>query len=531
MQPLPDMFGPSSIRVLDAPNFSGTRRSNSNDPYVTVDQKSGIPISSPRQYSVTRDQVALRNTSLFIPHLNDPGSLWINGVPQADTDFTPHPFPGSGLFYIKSEIDAVLLNPVDNQLSIRAEVGQIPQGISAVLIGPAASVERLTGYLQSLGLTINGLSLIGLILNIPLSLIIWFLANDRLLGSAGILFCIYFLLLQIWEQIQAVPLSAPMLDGLALLLCFLVSRHQDIPVIHRTVLRTFCCIVLLCVATQAFGYAAGWSGTSIFPVLWTSELAIVASLFLIPPFMAVIKTRQFQTLLLSSRSEAEIKSKALEQTESRLREEIANAAVLKERQRFTRDVHDGIGGQLLSLLLKVRSRRTTFEDIEYSLQNGLNDLRLVVDSLDHVGDDLGGALTTFHARAEAQLAAERIAFKWHQDAELDKVEMDTRTILHIYRFLQEVVSNVNRHAKASHMEIAVNMAPDREHVTVRAKDNGVGFDVAQQPKGRGLRSLHERAEKVDGELTLQSSSDGTEVRFSVPVSDKRRLPTDPASLS
>ena len=69
-------------------------------------------------------------------------------------------------------------------------------------------------------------------------------------------------------------------------------------------------------------------------------------------------------------------------------------AILEERQRFTRDIHDGIGGQLVSLLLRARRGKLGKNEMIQEIQSGINDLRLIVDSMDHVGDDLSSALVS-----------------------------------------------------------------------------------------------------------------------------------------
>ena len=80
-------------------------------------------------------------------------------------------------------------------------------------------------------------------------------------------------------------------------------------------------------------------------------------------------------------------------------EELARRETLVgERQRLMRDMHDGIGGQLMGLLFASRRHAIPQAELTESLQLVIDELRLIIDSLDTVGETLGTALATFRAR-------------------------------------------------------------------------------------------------------------------------------------
>jgi signal transduction histidine kinase len=81
------------------------------------------------------------------------------------------------------------------------------------------------------------------------------------------------------------------------------------------------------------------------------------------------------------------------------------AMLLEERSRIMRDMHDGIGGQLLGLILQARSRKLSDEKLVSGLEQSLDDLRLVVDSLEQGEGSLTGALGAFRARIEPRCEA------------------------------------------------------------------------------------------------------------------------------
>ena len=196
--------------------------------------------------------------------------------------------------------------------------------------------------------------------------------------------------------------------------------------------------------------------------------------------------------------------------------------MLQERQRFTRDMHDGIGGQLLSLLMRVRTGRVGMDGIETEIQSGINDLRLVVDSLDHVGDDLSDALITFHSRARAQLDAANITLDWSQSETIDSEKFKTRRILNLYRFLQETITNIVRHSDAQTARVEILSLPELDTLRVIIEDNGKGLKSSMQNKaGKGLKNMRSRAEKLKGNLRFETPAlgTGTRIELEMPLSE------------
>ncbi|MBF0334765.1 MAG: hypothetical protein HQL38_12505 [Alphaproteobacteria bacterium] len=120
----------------------------------------------------------------------------------------------------------------------------------------------------------------------------------------------------------------------------------------------------------------------------------------------------------------------LDRLGARLREEVAAAAealrrsfaaeqaqekkaVLKgERVRLMSDLHDGIAGQLVSILALCELRETDTAGVAEAIRGALTDLRLVVASLEDAGDDLGVMLALFRERIEPQLAAYGMEPSW-----------------------------------------------------------------------------------------------------------------------
>ena len=92
----------------------------------------------------------------------------------------------------------------------------------------------------------------------------------------------------------------------------------------------------------------------------------------------------------------------------------------------------------------------------------------------------------------------------------------------VFRLLQESLTNIAKHAKASHAEIAMDMEDGRLNLTIR--DNGVGFDPAA-PRGSqsfGLLGIRERLYLLSGEVRIESSpGNGCVIEIQIPLSGKQ----------
>src|SRR6202012_3202774 len=106
--------------------------------------------------------------------------------------------------------------------------------------------------------------------------------------------------------------------------------------------------------------------------------------------------------------EAEEKLKA---SFAREQERERAAALARERARLMRDLHDGLGGQLVSIV--ALSERGSTGSIGEAARAALKDLRLVIDSMDDIDGDLMLALASWRDRAAAQLRPHEITLDWH----------------------------------------------------------------------------------------------------------------------
>ena len=149
----------------------------------------------------------------------------------------------------------------------------------------------------------------------------------------------------------------------------------------------------------------------------------------------------------SPRCAAEEKLKA---SFAREEERARAAALARERTRLMRDLHDGLGGQLVSIVA-LSERGNGSAGIGDAARAALKDLRLVIDSMDDIGGELMLALGSWRERAMAQLRPHDIALDWRAvTAQGLPVHPELRPwhVIQIVRLLDEAVTNAVKHANA-----------------------------------------------------------------------------------
>ncbi|NJD24784.1 MAG: PAS domain S-box protein [Betaproteobacteria bacterium] len=219
---------------------------------------------------------------------------------------------------------------------------------------------------------------------------------------------------------------------------------------------------------------------------------------------------------------------ALRQSRERLRELAAYINTLREEQRsrIARELHDVVGGMLTSMKLDIQriSRRTQdpelkaiVGDLLHLAQESIQTVRTISEdlrpgALDHLG--LGAALQAmlrqFSERTEVVSHLHRGGF----DAQLPQAQATAA-----YRICQEALTNIARHADATH--VVVRLTNGEGWLTVEIEDNGRGL-VSLTPTGKsiGLVSMAERAREFGGNLASRpGATGGTCLILRMPLED------------
>ncbi len=208
------------------------------------------------------------------------------------------------------------------------------------------------------------------------------------------------------------------------------------------------------------------------------------------------------------------KHRELQENFERLRTLEKENTRVEERERIMRDIHDGVGGNLVSALAVVDTEKPDLEQLNHILRDGLNNLRLITDSLNPVDNDLTTVIGAWRSRVQPLLESCNLHLKWQVD-DLPEVEgLGPQSILHILCILQETVTNILKHANAT--EVTVRTGQNDNSVFVEIVDNGSGY-AAQNTTGHGLINMRHRAQAINANVGMETGPQGTTMRLTLPM--------------
>jgi len=217
-----------------------------------------------------------------------------------------------------------------------------------------------------------------------------------------------------------------------------------------------------------------------------------------------------------------------------IRRRIEREAIIEERRRIAREIHDGVAQSLSYLNLKTKSvsdsissqntvqALTEIGDIRKVVQDTYEDIR---ESIDQLSTEIKSLpVTTALANYIREFSNNNaIPVKFHVSKPFTRLSPVVE--LQLLRIAQEALTNVRRHALAN--EVEVKLGNTNTSVEMIVRDNGQGFalsDLEKAPPGyHGLNIIKERAEGLGGSLTITTApGEGTELRVSLPL-EKVRL--------
>lgn len=191
----------------------------------------------------------------------------------------------------------------------------------------------------------------------------------------------------------------------------------------------------------------------------------------------------------------------------------ANIAREQERQRLTRDLHDGLSGHIVSIIALAENAEQ--KDIEKTAREALDDLRLVIQSLDIGDEDIPVALAYFRERTALQLRRLGIALDWSMDRLPAITGVTPGHALALLRILQEAVTNAIKHGPARRIAITGESAQDG---AARINIENDGRNDLPNANGNGLGNMRRRAASLGGELTLEPMPAGMRLTLNLPSS-------------
>ncbi len=247
-----------------------------------------------------------------------------------------------------------------------------------------------------------------------------------------------------------------------------------------------------------------------------TTVAVIGSL-LLERFAGILK--QAESLNLALEQRVAEKHQALENNYQRLKKMEHQQLLTEERERFMKEIHDGVGGHLISMLSMVRSGKQDKEKIVASIEATLDDLRIMIDSLAPHEHDIPALLGAMRSRLEPQLLDSQLELCWQVD-ELPAIpHFGPHKVLQVMRIVQEAVTNVIRHANATHIVVKafVETGVALKHcIIIEINDDGIGISDDVK-RGQGLNNMRYRASDIGATLNIIPGTPGTRIILALDI--------------
>lgn len=211
---------------------------------------------------------------------------------------------------------------------------------------------------------------------------------------------------------------------------------------------------------------------------------------------------------------------------ARLYRQAEELAVLRERHRLARDLHDSITQLLSSIQLLAESSRRAADanDVQRSrdhllrlnevARQALREMRLFIYELQPRLLNHETLVGLLQQRLDA--VENRAGIETRLLAEGDLIDLDEAVKEGLYRVVQESLNNVLKHAKAH--ALTVRIRADADFIELEIEDDGQGFSMSQSEHagGMGLANIRERANELGGDVSIVSDAGhGTKVKVRV----------------
>ncbi len=210
---------------------------------------------------------------------------------------------------------------------------------------------------------------------------------------------------------------------------------------------------------------------------------------------------------------------------AKLAEQARFSAVTEERQRLARELHDAVSQQLFAISMtataagrtidqdidKTKRQIALIEEMSSVAQSEMRALLLHLRPVHLKGKSLAEGLEELIQELQAKVPID-IRFDMDRQMRLNKGVEDQ-----LFRIVQEALSNILRHSKASRTDIRLYI--DQDVVKLLIRDNGIGFDIQEKKHASyGIETMQERVNEIGGSMQIVSApGKGTKLDIRVPM--------------
>ena len=197
-----------------------------------------------------------------------------------------------------------------------------------------------------------------------------------------------------------------------------------------------------------------------------------------------------------------------------------------ERNRLSRELHDGLGQSLIAIKLTLESSEDADLDKTRKIVNSVKTLfDKTIHEVRRISDNLMPAVLEEFGLNNAlrnlcdemsELSGINISF---EAANLTE-KLDDRNIKYIYRIVQEGINNIVKHSNATKAEVMIKITEEPKRILLSINDNGKGFanNDLNQKNGNGLNNMRERVNLLQGKYSISSEQGkGTGIEIEIPI--------------
>ncbi|NRA91984.1 MAG: tetratricopeptide repeat protein [Psychroserpens sp.] len=192
----------------------------------------------------------------------------------------------------------------------------------------------------------------------------------------------------------------------------------------------------------------------------------------------------------------------------------------QERSKMAADLHDNLGSKVATLKLYLESYDEKddfsgfYDKLKTLMSDTYNEIRSISKNKNFGAEINKGLIQSTKAIAKQISDTKRITI--HVNNIDVNMRIENTLEIQIFRIIQELLTNIIKHSKASEANIQFS---EQDHtLTIMVEDNGKGFDVNKGSNGIGLINIEKRMERINGELVIDSSiGNGTTVILNIPL--------------
>jgi len=313
-----------------------------------------------------------------------------------------------------------------------------------------------------------------------------------------------------YEQNPAVYFGA---QAVVLLMLLLLNSSANDSFNFLFYILTVHATVVLTIRMAAMWTAMYFIIASSVVLLDRGTVGLYAVFFYLSTFVvcAILGHTVQQTELTSERNERLLDE--LKETQQKLQE----LAVVEERNRLARDLHDSVKQQVFAISMQLSAARTVLSESDKAYQSVVEAERLAQQA----GTELTGLIHQLRppgleSKTLSDVVREYVT-EWSRQNNVAaslNVDIDSTLSLNeeqaLFRVIQEALSNIARHSHAT--EAVVELIEVDSEILLCVADNGIGLDRGHLQKGVGLNSMRERLTQIGATFHVQSEKDsGTQI--------------------